>query len=167
VFPVVGSLPAGGLGRQRLNLDRLRVAGWEAAARWTPGPGWSLTAAVLLNRATVAQAGVAPALAGRDVAQVPRRTLVLGVEGPVGAGWTLAARMRASGRQFEDDENQLPLAAVTVVDLTLRRALGGGRTLFLTAENLGGARVEAGRGADGVVTLASPRLFLAGLRAAW
>jgi outer membrane receptor protein involved in Fe transport len=167
VFPVVGSLPAGGLGRQRLNLDRLRVAGWEAAARWTPGPGWSLTAAVLLNRATVAQAGVAPALAGRDVAQVPRRTLVLGVEGPVGAGWTLAARVRASGRQFEDDENQLPLAAVTVADLTLRRALGGGRTLFLTAENLGGARVEAGRGADGVVTLASPRLFLAGLRAAW
>jgi outer membrane receptor protein involved in Fe transport len=167
VFPVVGSLPAGGLGRQRLNLDRLRVAGWEAAARWTPGPGWNLTAAVLLNRATVAQAGVAPALAGRDVAQVPRRTLVLGVEGPVGAGWTLAARMRASGRQFEDDENQLPLAAVTVADLTLRRALGGGRTLFLTAENLGGARVEAGRGADGVVTLATPRLFLAGLRAAW
>jgi hypothetical protein len=27
--------------------------------------------------------------------------------------------------------------------------------------------VEAGRGADGVVTLATPRLFLAGLRAAW
>jgi len=167
VFPVVGSLPAGGLGRQRLNLDRLRVAGWEAAARWTPGPGWTLTAAVLLNRATVAQAGVAPGLAGRDVAQVPRRTVVVGVEGPAGAGWTFAARVRATGRQFEDDENQLPLAAVNVADLTLRRALGGGRTLFLTAENLGGARVEAGRGADGVVTLASPRLFLAGLRAAW
>jgi outer membrane receptor protein involved in Fe transport len=132
-----------------------------------PGPGWALTAAVLLNRATVAQAGVAPALAGRDVAQVPRRTLVLGAEGPVGAGWTAAARGRATGRQFEDDENQLPLKAVTVADLTLRRALGGGRTLFLTVENLADARVEAGRGADGVVTLASPRLFLAGLRAAW
>lgn len=167
VFPVVGSLPAGGLGRQRLNLDRLRVAGWEAAARWTPGPGWTLTAAALLNDATVAAARVAPALAGREVAQVPRRTLVLGIEGPAGAGWTAAVRGRATGRQFEDDENQLPLTAVTVVDLTLRRALDGGRTLILTVENLGGARAEAGRGADGVVTLASPRLFLAGLRATW
>jgi len=98
---------------------------------------------------------------------VPRRTLVLGIEGPAGAGWTAAVRGRATGRQFEDDENQLPLTAVTVVDLTLRRALNGGRTLILTVENLGGARAEAGRGADGVVTLASPRLFLAGLRATW
>lgn len=167
VFPVVGTLAAGGLGRQRLNLDRLRTEGWETSARWAPAPGWAATAALLLNDARVTRAAVAPALAGKEVAQVPRRSLAAGLEGRAPGDWDFGLRVRWLGRQFEDDENLLVLRAATVADLTLRRPLGGGRSVFLTAENLGNARVESGRGADGVVTLASPRLFLAGVRGVW
>jgi outer membrane receptor protein involved in Fe transport len=37
-FPIVGFVPAGGTGRQRLNLDRLSVRGLELTAEWRPVP---------------------------------------------------------------------------------------------------------------------------------
>src|SRR6185503_10828140 len=46
-FPIVGTLAAGGLGRQRLNLDRMRVQGLELSAKWSPSANFSLTAEAL------------------------------------------------------------------------------------------------------------------------
>jgi outer membrane receptor protein involved in Fe transport len=62
-FPIVGFVPAGGLGRQRLNLDRIRVRGLELSATWRPAAAFSVNAAFLYNDATVQSAAVAPALA--------------------------------------------------------------------------------------------------------
>ena len=75
--------------------------------------------------------------------------------------------MRWLGRQFEDDENTLRLGEAVVVDLGASRALTKHLELFLTIENLGNARVETGRSADGVVNVGTPRLALGGLRGAW
>ena len=109
----------------------------------------------------------------QDIALAIQEHPVIIVCGETGSGKTtqlpkigLTVGRGAKGKTIAHTQPRR-LAAVTVADLTLRRGLGDGRTLFLTVENLTDARVEAGRGADGVVTLASPRLFLAGLRAAW
>jgi hypothetical protein len=40
-------------------------------------------------------------------------------------------------------------------------------TLFLSVENLGNARIETGRSADGTVNTGTPRLAFGGLRGAW
>ena len=61
-FPIVGFVPAGGLGRQRLNLDRARVRGVELSAQWTLSPTFSVRGDWLANDATVEEASVAPAL---------------------------------------------------------------------------------------------------------
>ena len=164
-FPIVGFVPAGGTGRQRLNLDRLRVRGLELTAEWRPVPSLSLNAAYLYNDATVQRSALAPALTGKRLAQVPRHSAALG------AGWrtgklTLTPRLRVIGRQFEDDENQLILGTVAIADLSASYALGRGE-LFLTIENLGDARIETGRSADGLVNTGTPRLTVAGFRCAW
>jgi hypothetical protein len=39
--------------------------------------------------------------------------------------------------------------------------------LFLTCENVGDARIETGRSADGLVNIGTPRLFVAGVRGSW
>jgi outer membrane receptor protein involved in Fe transport len=166
-FPIVGTLAAGGLGRQRLNLDHTRVQGLELSARWTAMPALTLTAAALLNDARVTAARAAPALVGRQVAQVPRRSATLGAVWRAPARVTVTPRLRALGRQFEDDENQLTLGAATVLDLGLSRAVGRSLELFLAAENLGNARLETGRSADGVVNVGTPRLVSGGLRGRW
>jgi outer membrane receptor protein involved in Fe transport len=166
-YPIVGFVAAGGLGRQRLNLDRTRTQGIELSATWNVAKEFSLNAAALFNDATVRRATVAPALVGKQVAQVPRRSATLGATWRAPGQFTFTPRVRWIGRQFEDDENLLTLGEVVVADLGVTRPLTKHLTLFLALENLTDARVETGRSADGVVNVGTPRLFLGGVRGAW
>ena len=164
-FPIVGFVPSGGTGRQRLNLDQLQVRGLELTAEWRPAPTLSLNAAYLDNDAIVRRTTLAPALAGKRLAQVPRHSAVFGAEWRAGR-LRLTPRVRVIGRQFEDDENLLLLGTAVVADLGAGFALGRGE-LFLIIENLGAERLETGRSADGLVNTGTPRLTLAGFRCTW
>ena len=174
-FPLFGTLPAGGTGRQRLNVDRTRVQGLELSASWRASDTLSLKAEALLNDATVRRAAIAPSLglspsnglAGKQVSQVPRHSVSLGATWRAPGGITFTPRLRWIGRQFEDDENTLRLGEAVVADLGASRALTPHLELFLTVENVGHARLETGRSADGVVALGTPRLMLGGLRGTW
>jgi outer membrane cobalamin receptor len=166
-FPIVGTLAAGGLGRQRLNLDTTRVRGIEFSTNYRLNERLRFTAEALWNEATVRRADVAPALEGKRVAQVPRHTLTFGGTWRALGGITLTPRLRWIGAQYEDDENTLRLGEVVVIDLGAVYPLGRGWELFVSAENLGNARIETGRSADGVVNTGTPRLGLAGVRGSW
>lgn len=166
-FPIVGFVPAGGLGRQRLNLDRTRVQGLELSARWQPASTVSLTADYLYNDATVRTATVAPGLTGKRLAQVPRHVAAFGAMWRPVKSLTFTPRVRFLGRQFEDDENQLRLGAALIVDLGMSYQLTPVCALFLNAENLTDARIETGRNATGLVNTGTPRLVLGGVRLKW
>ena len=166
-FPIVGTLAADGIGRQRLNLDRTRVRGLELSATWRATDRVRFAAEALLDDASVRRASIAPALAGKRLAQVPRHSATLGITWRVPGGLTLTPRVRWIGAQFEDDENTLRLGEVVVADLGLNYPLGRGLDFFLNVENLGDARVETGRSGDGVVNTGTPRLLLGGLRGSW
>jgi len=143
------------------------VQGLELSATWQANEPFSFTAAALLNDATVRRASVNPSLVGNQVAQVPRHSATLGATWHAPGGITVTPRIRWLGRQFEDDENTLRLGEAVVADLGASRALTKHLELFLTVENLGNARVETGRSADGVVNTGTPRLALGGLRGTW
>jgi outer membrane receptor protein involved in Fe transport len=166
-FPIVGTIAAGGVGRQRLNLDRTRVQGLELSARWTPTEALTLTADALYNDAEVRRAPVARALVGNRVAQVPRRSASLSASWRAPHEFVVTPRVRYIGRQFEDDENQLALGAVVVADLGVSHAFTKGLELFLTCENIGNARIETGRSTDGIVNIGTPRLVVGGVRGTW
>ena len=166
-FPIVGFVPAGGLGRQRLNLDRIRVQGVELSASWRPAPILSLTADYLYNDATVRSAILAPNLVGKRLAQVPRRSASFGASWQPLKKLTLTPRVRALDRQFEDDENLLRLGAVLVVDLGASYRLTDSCELYLNAENLTDERIETGRSTDGIVSTGTPRLVIGGVRCRW
>ncbi len=165
-FPIVGTIAAGGVGRQRLNLDRTRVRGIELSAIWTIHTV-TVTGDILFNDATIRGTTLAPSLIGNRLAQVPRRSASLGASWHAPAKLTFTPRVRAIGRQFEDDENQLTLGAVVVADLGVSYSLTKNLTIFLNCENLGNARIETGRSADGIVNIGTPRLMLGGLRGSW
>ncbi len=166
-FPIVGFVPAGGLGRQRLNLDRTRVQGLELSARWTPTATLTLTADYLYNDAKVRAASVAPALVGKRLAQVPRHSATFGGMWQPTKPLTLTPRVRFLGQQFEDDENLLRLGAALVVDFGASYRLNEHLEFTLSAENLTDERIETGRSADGLINTGSPRLVLGGVRVAW
>lgn len=166
-FPLFGTIAAGGVGRQRLNLERTRVQGLELSARWYPTKTLTVTGDYLYNDATVRRTALAPGLVGKRVAQVPRDSAALGAHWRAPRGFTVTPRLRWIGKQFEDDENQLTLGEVVVADLGIGYSLNKHLELFLMAENLGNARIETGRSADGVVNTGTPRLFVGGLRGNW
>jgi outer membrane receptor protein involved in Fe transport len=166
-FPLFGVIGAGGVGRQRLNVERTRVQGVELSARWFPTANVTVTADYLRNDATVRRATIAPALVGNRIAQVPRGSASVGATWRGPARLTFAPRLRWIGRQFEDDENQLRLGEVVIADVTVTHKLTSHLELFLTIENLGNARIETGRTSDGIVNVGTPRLALAGLRGTW
>jgi outer membrane receptor protein involved in Fe transport len=166
-FPLFGFIPAGGVGRQRLNLDRVMVRGMQLSAKWQATTALTLSADCLYDDATVRRATLAPSLAGRRLAQVPRNTAVLGASWRAPGRLTFTARVRWFDRQFEDDENQLVLGAAFVADLGAGWAFAPWGEIFLTVENAGDTRVETGRSADGIVNTGSPRLVLGGVRCAW
>ncbi|MGH7805837.1 MAG: TonB-dependent receptor, partial [Candidatus Binatia bacterium] len=66
--------------------------------------------------------------------------------------------------QFEDDLNSLELGDFVVVDLHLSRPIFDGFELFFGAENLFDREIEAGRTADGIVTIGAPLLVHGGIR---
>jgi outer membrane receptor protein involved in Fe transport len=166
-FPLFGTIGAGGVGRQRLNLERTRVRGLELTAKWSPLDSLSVRADYLLNDATVRRSSLAPGLVGNRIAQVPRQSASLSARWLAPAGITVTPRFRWIGRQFEDDENQLILGEVVIGDLSVSRPLTKNIEVFLTAENLGDARIETGRTSDGLVNIGMPRLVIGGLRGRW
>lgn len=166
-FPLFGTLAAGAIGRQRLNLDHIRVSGVELSADWRPTAALTLTASYLYDDTMVLRASVAPALEGRHLAQVPLQSASFGAAWRAPGGLTFTPRLRCLGRQFEDDENLLVLGAVIIADLNVSYQLTTRTSLFLTVENLGRARIETGRSADGVVNTGMPRLAFGGIRTAW
>ena len=166
-YPLFGTLADGAIGRQKLNLDRARVQGVELSAAWRVAPSLTLTAAGLYDDTQVERASVAPALVGKQLAQVPEASATLGATWRAPGGFTVTPRVRWLGRQFEDDENRLPLHAAIVVDLGVDYALTKRATLFLTIENLGDARIETGRATSSLVNTGTPRLMLGGVRGTW
>jgi outer membrane receptor protein involved in Fe transport len=166
-FPIVGFIPAGGVGRQRLNLDLLRVQGVELSAKWQAGSDLSFSADFLYDDTAVLRASLAPALAGKSLAQVPRESASLGASWRPVKKLTVTPRVRALGRQYEDDENLLRLGAALVVDLGVSYRISSACEIFLRCENLTNERVETGRSTDGIVNTGTPRFVQGGLRCTW
>jgi outer membrane receptor protein involved in Fe transport len=75
---------------------------------------------------------------------------------------TAVVQLRASGRQFDDDLNQLPLGGFLTVDAFVSRPVGRRAELFAAAENLTGNRYPTGR--TPTPTIGPPVIFRAGFR---
>ncbi len=166
-YPLFGFIPAGGTGVQRLNLDRVQVQGVELSAKWHPVASLTFDISYLNDDPMVKRAAAAPALVGKQLAQVPRHSASFDASWRGPGGLTITPRVRWLGRQFEDDQNLLVLRGAVVADFNLSYPVTSHLTLFVTIENVGNARVETGRTASGLVNTGTPRLAFGGLRAAW
>jgi vitamin B12 transporter len=161
-FPIVGVVAAGGVFRERENLDAIRARGVELDARLALGSvtlsgGWSWV------DATVEASGAAAPLDGLRPAQTPRQT------GAATFAWRGALvhgsiTARYVGAQYEDDLNRQRLPAAFTLDAEALVPLGKRLALEARAENLGDRRVYAGISGDGIVERATPRTLWIGLR---
>ena len=76
----------------------------------------------------------------------------------------LRAEGHFAGSQFEDDINSRRLGGTATLDLYAEQALTPTATFFVSADNLFDRTIEAGRSADGLITVGTPRVVAAGVR---
>jgi outer membrane receptor protein involved in Fe transport len=148
--------------RQRANLGRTRSRGLEAEATTRAGARWTLTGGYLYSDAQVVRFPANPSLEGLDLPQVPRHQATFQARYQDPRGGTLGVQARWTGRQFDDDQNQLPLKSFATVDLLAAHPLGRGLAAFLAVENLFDERYEIGK--TPLRTLGPPRLVRVGVR---
>ena len=158
VFPGVGFVAAGGVYRQRQNLDAVRSRGMELDASQSLGDV-RLSASYAYSDANVRARGPALGLNGLRPAQVPSHTASATL------GWKgLSGTVRYVSGQFEDDQNIRRLRDALTFDAVVTLPLSKDFSLTLRGENLTNARVEAAISGLGVVERATPRTLWVGLR---
>jgi len=157
-------VPPGGVLRQRRNLSRIVTDGVEADLTADLDARWRLTLRYLYSAPTVARSPQQPALRGLRLAQVPRHQATAELTWRSAEGAAVSALVRGAGPQFDDDQNTRRLAGYAVADLSAEVRLGEGLALTAAVENLFDRTVEAGRSADGLVSVGTPRSARLGLR---
>ncbi len=131
--------------RQRQNLGRTRSRGVELEgvahlnSRIEFSAGYDFTGATVLN--FPANTG----LEGLEIPQVPRNQFTWTARYWNPSSWMASVQGRFVGVQFDDDQNQLPLARYYTMDLTIGRSLTHGVQIFGAAENLLNQRYEIAR----------------------
>ncbi|HEU5217457.1 MAG TPA: TonB-dependent receptor, partial [Gemmatimonadales bacterium] len=161
IVNVTLATPIDGAQRQRQNVGQVRIAGAEASLDLRLWRAFSVSASYTYAPTQVLSAA-SDTLVGKQLPHAPARraTLQLAYDDPRIA--TAAVVLRYAGQQFEDDLNTLPLDAVALVDLSVRRRLFGDLDAYLSVSNLFNQRYLVGRA--GVDTVGEPLTVLAGLR---
>jgi outer membrane receptor protein involved in Fe transport len=148
--------------RQRRNLGRTRSRGFEAEFEQRLGRGWTASAGYLFVVPRVESFPADTALEGKRLPQVARQQLSFQLRYAGRTRTTFALQGRASGAQFDDDQNLLRLGGYLALDAFVSRRLGRGVDIFAAAENLTGRRYEVGR--TPVLTLGPPAFARVGVR---
>ena len=163
--PTLGVVvPAGGVLRQRRNIDNIVANGFEGEALWRASERVEFSVRYLLSVPKVTRNTSQPTLEGLNLAQVAKHQVVLAGTFRPTAAWTFKSELRTSSSQFDDDQNTRLLKSYAVVDLYIDRAITDKASLFFGVENLLNAEIQAGRSADGLVTVGAPLTLSGGLR---
>ena len=159
-----GFVPAGGVCRQRQNLERTEIHGAEVELELRPTERWRFVTSYLLSDAEILDAPAQPELEGNRLAQVPES------QGSMSLAWSdprlfdIGVYGRFVDEQFEDDLNSLELGSSVLVDFAVSVPVGPRLLVFLRAENVFDEELEAGRTADGLLTMGTPFLVHGGFR---
>jgi outer membrane receptor protein involved in Fe transport len=162
-FEPGGFIPAGGVLRQRRNVDLVLAPGVELSGKWQIVPTLSVTAGYLFTDPTIEKASES-ALEGKLLAQTPQHVFTGGLEWTPSQRWLMTAQVRTSSRQFEDDLNTRTLASFTTIDAAIFYNFSEAIAAGVKAENLFDAEIETGKSADDLVSIGTPRLVTLQLR---
>lgn len=163
IFEPVGFIPAGGVLRQRQNIELVLAPGLELSGEWQILPTLAVKAGYLFTSPTI-EAASDPALEGRLLAQTPEHVFTGAIEWTPSDRWLVSTQVRTSGRQFEDDQNTRVLAPFTTLDAAIFHNFSQTISAGLKIENLLDAEIESGKSGDGLISIGAPRLLTMQMR---
>jgi outer membrane receptor protein involved in Fe transport len=162
-FEPGGFIPAGGVLRQRRNIELVLAPGVELSGEWQIVPTLLVKAGYLFTEPTIEKASES-ALDGKLLAQTPQHVFTGGLEWTPSRRWQITAQIRTSSGQFEDDLNTRALASFTTIDAAIFYNFSEAVAAGVKAENLLDTEIESGKSADDLVSIGTPRLVTVQLR---
>jgi outer membrane receptor protein involved in Fe transport len=161
VSNVTLSTVGGQITRQRQNLGSTRIQGVQSDVEYRAGSWWRVSGGYLYDQADVREFPADPTLVGNLLPQVPRHrgTVQIAYTNPRYA--TVAVQSLFAGRQFDDDQNKLPLPGYTVTDFLATRALTRNFDVYFGVQNVFDRVVIVG---TGPTAIGAPRLVNGGVR---
>lgn len=147
--------------RQRQNLGAIRARGVELSAVLQFERHWEVSGEYLLTDSTVLRFPANRALEGLHVPQVPRHQFNFQVT-YANAKWLVGTQGRFVSRQFDDDQNLLPLEQFFTLDAEATRSVSERVRLFVAVQNLTGSRYQIS--STPVFTVGPPVLVRGGVR---
>ena len=148
--------------RQRQNIGRTRSRGVEIDAEARLARNWTLSGGYLFVDATVRSFPANTALENSRLPQVARHQLTFQLRYAHTSHGTFSLQGRASGSQFDDDQNRFRLDKYFTLDAFASYRIAQGVEIFVAAENLFNTRYEIGR--TPVTTIGPPRFVRIGVR---
>jgi outer membrane receptor protein involved in Fe transport len=150
--------------RERRNSDEIRAVGAEIETDFRPYRTLSVNGQVTFTSSKFRGSVATPTLEGNWVPQVPRVQFGAGVTWAAPQLVSVAAQVRGSGRQFDDDQNspEFKLDPYAVLDVMLSRPIARALQGFFSIENLFDKDYDTGR--TPLRTIGWPRTFRVGVR---
>ncbi len=158
--PGVGFVPAGGVGRQRQNLNLVTIEGFEIAANWQATDSVNFNVDYLYSDAR-------DDATNRVLPQASRHTLVAGLGWQPARDWHVGISSRYVSDAYEDDANLLVLDEALTLNLHVSRRLANDAEVFVSIENITDEDVISARTVSGLIDLATPRFARFGMRWFW
>jgi outer membrane receptor protein involved in Fe transport len=161
VSNVTLSVVGGQTTRQRQNLGSTRIQGVQSDVEYRAGSWWRFSGGYLYDQADVREFPADSTLVGNVLPQVPRHrgTMQVAYANPRYA--TIAVQALFAGRQFDDDQNKLPLPGFAVADFQATRALTRNFDVFFGVQNVFDRVVIVG---TNPTAIGNPRLVNGGVR---
>jgi outer membrane receptor protein involved in Fe transport len=147
--------------RQRQNLGAMRARGIELSAITKLAQRWEISGEYLLTDSTVLRFPANRSLEGLLVPQVPRHQFNFQIN-YTNARWLAGTQGRFVSKQFDDDQNTLPLEKFFTLDAEVSRSVSDRFRLFVAFQNLTGSRYQIS--STPVLTVGPPVLIRAGVR---
>ena len=159
LFP---TLPSGGTGSIRDNVDEARVTGLEGSAEWLPHESVTLALRGLWSKTEFASSPDQRLLEGKPFPQSPDLRVIADAEWRALEGVSLFGGVEYGASQFDDALATRVIPDYTSVRLGVMQKIGNA-TLQVRIENLFDEEIVTGLSSNGLRALAAPRSLWASL----
>lgn len=162
IAAVFGTLPAGGSGSQRQNVDEARVSGVEAGVEWEPRAEWTFGVNGIWSETEFTGSPRQPLLEGKPFPQAPDLRLVASADWRVLECLVFFAGYEYGSHQFDDALAARRIPSYTSATLGARWQATENLMLHARVDNLFDTEIATGLSTDGIRTIAGPRALWVG-----
>lgn len=162
IAELFGTIPEGGSGSQRQNVDEARVLGVQGEIEWQPHESVSLRTTGIWTETRFARSSTQPLLEGKPFPQAPDFRVISSLDWEPSDGLILSAGFEYGASQFDD-----ALAARRIPSYTSARIGAswkvGSTTYHARIDNLFDKEIVTGLSSNDLRTVAAPRSFWLGV----